>query len=116
MVFPGPGRLADGSLAFASPEFVPLDFGSVVLDSLAASAGDVVLLSVSPASLSFHLKEMAYAGLIQARQDGRYIIYSAHFEQMTALLAYLSENCCAGAGPEAANTACCPPKSTGASS
>ena len=73
-------------------------------------------LSVSPASLSFHLKEMAYAGLIQARQDGRYIIYSAHFEQMTALLAYLSENCCAGAGPDATTAACCPPKSTGASS
>lgn len=71
-------------------------------------------LSVSPASLSFHLKEMAYAGLIQARQDGRYIIYSAHFEQMTALLAYLSENCCAGAGASEAAPACCPPKSTGA--
>lgn len=53
-------------------------------------------LAVSPATLSFHLKEMSYAGLINARQDGRWVIYSAHFEQMNELLAYLSEHCCAG--------------------
>ena len=60
-------------------------------------------LKVAPATLSFHLKELAHAGLITARQDGRYIYYSAAFERMNALLGYLTENCCArdgcGCGP-----------------
>jgi DNA-binding transcriptional ArsR family regulator len=66
-------------------------------------------LGVSPATLSFHLKEMAYAGLIQSRQDSRWVIYSAHYEQMNALLAFLSENCCAGSGsPSNPPSPCCP--------
>ena len=52
-------------------------------------------LDVAPATLSFHLKALAQAGLIGARQDGRFIYYSASFSRMNELLAYLSENCCA---------------------
>lgn len=48
-------------------------------------------------TLSFHLKELAQAGLIRSRQDGRYIYYAPHFRSMNQLLAYLTENCCAGA-------------------
>ena len=55
-------------------------------------------LRVAPATLSFHLKELAHAGLVRTRQDGRYIYYSASFERMNALLAYLTENCCAKDG------------------
>ena len=65
-------------------------------------------LAVSPATLSFHLKEMAYAGLIESRQEGRWVIYRAHYAQMNALVAYLAENCCAGAGTPAASAPCCP--------
>jgi ArsR family transcriptional regulator len=53
-------------------------------------------LHVSPATLSFHLKELSHAGLIAARQDGRYIYYSANYARMNALLGYLTENCCRG--------------------
>ena len=49
----------------------------------------------SPATLSFHLKELANAGLILARQDGRYIFYSANYGHMNTLLGFLTENCCA---------------------
>ncbi len=49
----------------------------------------------SGATLSFHLKELTHAGLIEARQDGRYIFYSANYERMNGLLAFLTENCCA---------------------
>ena len=62
-------------------------------------------LAVPSATLSFHLKEMSHAGLITARQDGRYLLYTANFAQMRALLDYLGENCCA-ASPAAE---CCPP-------
>jgi DNA-binding transcriptional ArsR family regulator len=55
-------------------------------------------LKVSPATLSFHLKELANAGLIAARQDGRYIYYSANYLRMNDLLAYLTDNCCARDG------------------
>jgi ArsR family transcriptional regulator, arsenate/arsenite/antimonite-responsive transcriptional repressor len=55
-------------------------------------------LKAAPATLSFHLKELTHAGLIVARQDGRYIFYSANFEHMKDLLGFLTENCCAGDG------------------
>ena len=53
-------------------------------------------LGIANATLSFHLKELANAGLIAARQEGRFIYYSANYSGMNELLAYLTENCCAG--------------------
>lgn len=47
-------------------------------------------------SLSFHLKELSHAGMIRANQQGRFVIYSANFEAMNDLIAYLTENCCGG--------------------
>src|SRR5512140_2835683 len=55
-------------------------------------------LRVAPATLSFHLKELARAGLVGARQDGRYIYYSASYETMNRLLGFLTDNCCARDG------------------
>ena len=53
-------------------------------------------LNIPNATLSFHLKELAHAELIVARQESRFIYYSANFTTMNALLGYLTENCCAG--------------------
>jgi ArsR family transcriptional regulator, arsenate/arsenite/antimonite-responsive transcriptional repressor len=58
-------------------------------------------LKLSPATLSFHLKELAHAGLIRAQPEGRHIRYSADFKSMNALLDYLTENCCQGRSCEA---------------
>lgn len=58
-------------------------------------------LKLAPPTLSFHLKELARAGLIRAQQEGRHIRYSADFKAMIALLGYLSENCCQGQSSEA---------------
>lgn len=59
------------------------------------AAGEIAEeLDIAPATLSFHLKELSHAGLVASRQDGRYIYYSANFESMTALLSFLTENCC----------------------
>jgi DNA-binding transcriptional ArsR family regulator len=65
-------------------------------------------LDLAPSSLSFHLKELSHAGLITARQDGRFIIYSANFDTMNGLLAFLTDNCCGGQSCLPASlTACC---------
>ena len=53
-------------------------------------------LGMPPSSLSFHLKELIHADLLESRQEGRYVIYSVKFPAMSALLDYLTENCCAG--------------------
>jgi len=53
-------------------------------------------LDLPASSLSFHLKELTHANLIASRQDGRFIIYAARFDQMHALLGFLAENCCGG--------------------
>ena len=53
-------------------------------------------LGVVPATLSFHLKELSRAGLVSSRQDGRFVIYAANFENMVKLVTFLTENCCGG--------------------
>lgn len=54
-------------------------------------------LQVPATSLSFHLKELANAGLVSQQRQGRNLIYRASFEHMNGLLTYLTENCCEGA-------------------
>jgi len=51
-------------------------------------------LGIAPATLSFHLKELAHADLVMMRHEGRFIYCSANFTTMNGLLAYLTENCC----------------------
>ena len=48
------------------------------------------------ATLSFHLKNLAHAGLIEAEQQGRHIRYRANFREMQALVDFLTRNCCGG--------------------
>ena len=53
-------------------------------------------LGVMPSSLSFHLQQLVHAGLITQRRLSRQLIYSAEYGAMNELMAYLTENCCAG--------------------
>jgi len=53
-------------------------------------------LGIAPATLSFHLKELAHADLVMMRHEGRFIYCLANFATMNGLLAYLTENCCGG--------------------
>lgn len=63
------------------------------------SAGRIAeTLGIPPSSLSFHLKELQHAGLVKPRQEGRFVIYSAHYQRMNAVLGYLTDNCCGGKG------------------
>ncbi len=54
-------------------------------------------VGLSPSALSFHLAHLSRAGLVTATRDGRRLIYTADFAAMTALVGYLTENCCGGA-------------------
>lgn len=60
-------------------------------------AGDIgTRLGVAPATLSFHLAQLANAGLVYSRQKSRFIFYSANFEAMNGIVDFLTENCCGG--------------------
>ncbi|APW39229.1 transcriptional regulator [Rhodoferax koreense] len=62
-------------------------------------------LEVPATGLSFHLKELANAGLVSQERQGRNLIYRASFEEMNQLLAFLTENCCQGQACELAGDA-----------
>src|SRR3954451_24488010 len=55
-------------------------------------------LKLAPNTLSFHFDRLRQCGLISCKREGRSLIYAARFETMNGLLAYLTENCCAGVG------------------
>lgn len=51
-------------------------------------------LDIPAPTLSFHLKELQRAELVSSRREGRFLYYSANYQQMNELLAFLTENCC----------------------
>ncbi len=53
-------------------------------------------LGLAPATLSFHVAQLVRAGLVQARQESRFIFYSVNYGAMDDLIAYLAKNCCQG--------------------
>lgn len=74
-------------------------------------AGEIADALGTPASsLSFHLAHLTRAGLIDQRRESRSLIYSANFAAMNALVAFITENCCGGAGCAPAASASSPRK------
>jgi DNA-binding transcriptional ArsR family regulator len=83
--------------ALAQPVRLRLFRALVVAGPLGLTPGVLAEeLGVPAATLSFHLKELTYAGLISQERSGRYLIYRASFERMNGLLAYLTDHCCRG--------------------
>jgi ArsR family transcriptional regulator len=53
-------------------------------------------LGLPASTLSFHLKGLADAGLVQVQRQGRHLVYRPEIEQMNRLLGYLTNHCCGG--------------------
>ena len=67
-------------------------------------------LGIPPALISFHVKGLCHAGLIDSERDGsdgRLIRYTANFAVVKELIAYLTKNCCGGQ-PELCAEECVP--------
>ena len=74
-------------------------------------AGEIAdALALPGATLSFHLKELVAAGLVQSEPRGRHVCYRADFAAMNALLAFLTRNCCGGDAAQCAPAATCGPE------
>jgi ArsR family transcriptional regulator len=60
-------------------------------------AGEIsTLLALPPTNLSFHLKALTQAGLLNVTQEGRYQRYRANLPVMQELIVYLTAECCTG--------------------
>ena len=95
--------------SLAQPTRLDVFRALVVAGSSGLAAGALAeQLGVSAPVLSFHLKELRMTSLIDSEQQGRFVIYRARYDTMNALLAYMTENCCAGS-KSVDNAACCPP-------
>jgi DNA-binding transcriptional ArsR family regulator len=70
-------------------------------------------IGVSASNLSFHLKELLHAGLVESKRDARAIIYSANYGALRDLIGFLMKDCCAGrpeiCAPILSDPACCSP-------
>lgn len=64
------------------------------------AAGDIAArLSLPAPTLSFHLKELSRAGLVEGQRRGRSIIYQAQLPALEAVASYLLHECCQGLEP-----------------
>ena len=64
-------------------------------------------LSIPAPTLSFHLKELQNAGLVDMRRESRFLYYSARFDRMKDLVGFLTDQCCSQAN-EACDADCKP--------
>ncbi len=98
--------------SLAQPTRLDIFRALVVAGDAGLAAGSLAEnLGVSAPVLSFHLKELRVNSLVDSEQQGRFVIYRARYDTMNALLAFMTENCCAGS-KSSDGADCCIPSPT----
>lgn len=94
--------------ALAQPLRLQVFRALVIVGSAGLTPGAIQeALGVPAATLSFHLKELVSAGLVTQERASRNLIYRAAYDQMNAVLGYLTANCCQGAACEVGSGPAC---------
>lgn len=95
-----PTSLTDGAALFAAlahPARLAAFRYLVQAGQAGAVAGAIADISqLSPSALSFHLKELAAAGLVRSWREGRHVRYALQVARLQGLVAFLVEECCQG--------------------
>lgn len=95
-----PTTLTDGAAMFgalAHPARLAAFRHLVQAGQRGAVAGAIAgATQLSPSALSFHLKELAAAGLVRSWREGRYVRYALEVARLQGLIAFLVEECCQG--------------------
>ena len=60
------------------------------------AGGVATAVGATPSRASFHLANLAEAGLITSERRARQIVYAVNFAEMGALMHYLLQDCCQG--------------------
>ena len=77
------------------------------------AAGQIATaLGLPPNPLSFHFDRLRQAGLVTVRRASRSMIYAARFDTMNELVAFLTENCCAGVADDCGRSCSAPVSSS----
>jgi DNA-binding transcriptional ArsR family regulator len=53
-------------------------------------------LDIPASTLAFHLRGLVHSGLVVQQRSGREIVCRAHYRQLSAVIGFLREKCCAG--------------------
>lgn len=64
-------------------------------------------IGMAPSNVSFHLKTLTHSKLVSVVQEGRFQRYRANLGLMHEVIAYLTDECCAG-HPERCEETCNP--------
>jgi DNA-binding transcriptional ArsR family regulator len=92
-------RHAEQLAALGNPVRLAILRHVVQAGAVGSVVGDVqAKLEIPWSTLSHHLDRLASAGLLEARPDGRFIYYRAHYEVLRGLTQYLWEDCCKSGG------------------
>src|SRR5262249_4339232 len=90
-------KQATSMLAALAQKSRLLIFRRLAADGGELAAGELARrLGIPGNTLSFHLKELANAGLIESRRDGRSIKYALHQSNVRHLMGFLWDDCCGG--------------------
>ena len=62
-------------------------------------------LNMAASTLAHHLRSLVDAGLVVQSKNGREVVNTANYDAMTALVSFLTDQCCVGVALNSSETA-----------